>query len=983
MPYVIRGEHVLIRWWTWILASLSLSLFAQYLLVLGAPPFVDFWSIDLSHLTAAQRRWLVVGALRLDDLHWDALALFSTALFFPHVRRTEQKIEQKVNLLRRRKVAKHQTITHDNFSSSPYSFSASGLPAKEDSSDATIYTFAGLQAQCRDYLQKDVANAYADLPSSELQKVISVVATAGARMGFVLLLLADKVLLIFVLIAGTLHIDIFALGYLILALRLLFHSSDAFAWRRQWLWLRTFNLATLLAILVFQMPYISAPHVYKYEIKWSAVLGLNKLEGDEKKTVLAEWSMIIFALVAIEECISSSRWYGVVWEYYGMYHRQAMVNVQRAMLLEKNKQVARAVMVMDRRQQLQLKYDTLLARISQLMGSLPDEYVWSTVRLDEDKAALAGMENKMAEGSQTSAAAESSSVAEAVSGIAASLAAVKTDVAAADAPAASAKEPVKKAKDIYALSALEVPSSVYCGARLQSSSFLAILLRLRRVTFLPNERVLVACCNSSWLSRLLTNDETEACVLLTNFRIIKIAAGVVTDNIVRKQILDVAVQDNGKFRYSKLLFSLEAPQQPQAQIDAATTPTVDATDDKSKDGEQGGEFTHVDSIGIWSSSATAFFSAVLRAQLYGNEELDAYLPISLEKQSIFSPTRLLRRVHAALLSCVDPLLFAEIVRDGRAPILVLLWAVIASHTKWVVFFTFAASLFASPSLLSLPVPLLIVVFGISYTGRSPKLFWLFCLSYTALLITCKFLFQFKFFCIDTDFVYSLQPLGSCPEPSSGVGLEEDTGPPFRLGLYKNYYTTFARLVLGDMLCLLALAWHKHQLGARGFWDLQTEADCFDEEVEVDADGRLVAAIGNDWFDQDPHGEEEDGNVEEEATPVASEEASKVDSPKTEEVRDVERRNRSIALVDIKVQSPDTKMSDPDDEEDDDAVPSFGASDHVDADEEEALIEDRVVSDNRPVKPQNMMLVDYVAQEEQADQTDTYKVTSLFCLFSFF
>jgi len=64
------------------------------------------------------------------------------------------------------------------------------------------------------------------------------------------------------------------------------------------------------------------------------------------------------------------------------------------------------------------------------------------------------------------------------------------------------------------------------------------------------------------------------------------------------------------------------------------------------------------------------------------------------------------------------------------PLHQLLYRVVLSNTTALLYTAYALALLATPSMLALLIPFVIVVFAIPFTPRPPKLFWSFCIWFT-------------------------------------------------------------------------------------------------------------------------------------------------------------------------------------------------------------------------------------------------------------
>lgn len=124
------------------------------------------------------------------------------------------------------------------------------------------------------------------------------------------------------------------------------------------------------------------------------------------------------------------------------------------------------------------------------------------------------------------------------------------------------------------------------------------------------------------------------------------------------------------------------------------------------------------------------------------------------------PKAQLSWIRKLLIPHVDPLLWNEYSLDedsvvlvqsedlATLPLPILVWRCIASNSQWICFLAYIVTLLGNGDLLSLFIPCLLFIYGIVDNPRAPKGFWLFCLSYSAMMVTLKFGFQLDPFCVN-------------------------------------------------------------------------------------------------------------------------------------------------------------------------------------------------------------------------------------------
>ncbi|KAL5021686.1 hypothetical protein ScPMuIL_000841 [Solemya velum] len=121
--------------------------------------------------------------------------------------------------------------------------------------------------------------------------------------------------------------------------------------------------------------------------------------------------------------------------------------------------------------------------------------------------------------------------------------------------------------------------------------------------------------------------------------------------------------------------------------------------------------------------------------------------------------------------------------------------VLIARSELVCFFLMILNQILCASLLSLPLPLMVFLWGMLSVPRTAKTFWITAITYTEAMIVVKYLFQFSFF----------------PWNTSGFH-EGPFWPPRILGIEKkdNYVTA-------DLILLIALFIHRSILKRYGLW----------------------------------------------------------------------------------------------------------------------------------------------------------------------
>ncbi|KAL9975258.1 hypothetical protein ACROYT_G012400 [Oculina patagonica] len=119
------------------------------------------------------------------------------------------------------------------------------------------------------------------------------------------------------------------------------------------------------------------------------------------------------------------------------------------------------------------------------------------------------------------------------------------------------------------------------------------------------------------------------------------------------------------------------------------------------------------------------------------------------------------------------------------------------------------------SVLSMPLPFLVFLWGMLSIPRPTKIFWITVMTYTQVVIVVKYLFKFQF--ID---------INDC---NRAEGLEKNSPlcPPRLLGIERDAHTSAY-----DLLLLLVLFFHRYSLKVHGLWRDQTNKDEGDETDET-------------------------------------------------------------------------------------------------------------------------------------------------------
>ena len=146
--------------------------------------------------------------------------------------------------------------------------------------------------------------------------------------------------------------------------------------------------------------------------------------------------------------------------------------------------------------------------------------------------------------------------------------------------------------------------------------------------------------------------------------------------------------------------------------------------------------------------------------------------------------------------------------------LTLLQRFIVTQSQYVVFFAYAVTLLLHPSLVSAVVPLFTFCYAVFEFPRAPSAFFVASFWYSLVLISAQFVFQLPLFCVGLeDRTYALTSSGQCTtDADDPVRYQTD----YLIGITKASEPFFL-FVLPELLCLLAIVWHREVSLERGVW----------------------------------------------------------------------------------------------------------------------------------------------------------------------
>ncbi|CAL8113936.1 unnamed protein product [Orchesella dallaii] len=128
---------------------------------------------------------------------------------------------------------------------------------------------------------------------------------------------------------------------------------------------------------------------------------------------------------------------------------------------------------------------------------------------------------------------------------------------------------------------------------------------------------------------------------------------------------------------------------------------------------------------------------------------------------------------------------------------VSVWYVIISHSDLVCYFVVFLNQIKSSSILSLPLPLMVLLWGTLSVPRPTKTFWVTIIAYTEAMVVIKYLFQFDFF--------------PWNEKSKQVNTKP-FWPPKILGIEKQ-----EKYAMYDVTLLMIVFFHRFMLKSLGLW----------------------------------------------------------------------------------------------------------------------------------------------------------------------
>ncbi|GJQ86825.1 hypothetical protein Trydic_g19900, partial [Trypoxylus dichotomus] len=127
-----------------------------------------------------------------------------------------------------------------------------------------------------------------------------------------------------------------------------------------------------------------------------------------------------------------------------------------------------------------------------------------------------------------------------------------------------------------------------------------------------------------------------------------------------------------------------------------------------------------------------------------------------------------------------------------------IWYIILSHSDILCYFAIFLNQVRSATFLSLPLPLMVFLWGTLTVPRPSKNFWITIIAYTQMIVLVKCLFQFEFLPWNRDMYYYVNPMN----PAKIFGVERKV----------NY-------AIWDLILLLIVFFHRYLLKCLGLWKI--------------------------------------------------------------------------------------------------------------------------------------------------------------------
>ncbi|KAG8229187.1 hypothetical protein J437_LFUL001059, partial [Ladona fulva] len=159
---------------------------------------------------------------------------------------------------------------------------------------------------------------------------------------------------------------------------------------------------------------------------------------------------------------------------------------------------------------------------------------------------------------------------------------------------------------------------------------------------------------------------------------------------------------------------------------------------------------------------------------------------------------------------------------GRSPaacLFLALWYAVISHSELVCYFTVFLHQIKSASLLSIPLPLMVFLWGTLSVPRPSKTFWVTIIAYTEVMVLIKCMFQFDYLPWNQQAIPENLPFF----PPRIIGIER-----------KKKYAVY------DLTLLLVVFFHRFMLKSLGLWK---STNVYDDYLEEDR-GSLTREVSS-------------------------------------------------------------------------------------------------------------------------------------------
>ncbi|XP_070500560.1 piezo-type mechanosensitive ion channel component isoform X4 [Chironomus tepperi] len=155
-----------------------------------------------------------------------------------------------------------------------------------------------------------------------------------------------------------------------------------------------------------------------------------------------------------------------------------------------------------------------------------------------------------------------------------------------------------------------------------------------------------------------------------------------------------------------------------------------------------------------------------------------------------------------------------------------LWYVVLSHTDFICYAMVFLNQIKSASILSLPLPFMVLLWGTLTFPRPSKTFWVTLIAYTQAVVLIKCAFQFDIFSWNTAAIPPNQPFAA----ARILGIEK-----------KNGYATY------DLILLLVVFCHRIILKSLGLWKSEVTTDKLipGEKYQVEAVNKEIEKESNE------------------------------------------------------------------------------------------------------------------------------------------